>query len=111
MQKAARSKKKSGRLRRPFLEGAYLAVGNLVPKATNRVPVVLVVVEQVRTIVAVVQAHEVRAVAIVLRRTPDVRAVALAVEIPIVVPEASRQRREEIGILAIAIVFPAFREL
>ena len=79
-----------------------MAVGNLVLQATNREPDVLVVVQH--TVAAVVQVH----VAIALRRTPEVRVVALAVETS-VVPVASRQRRESKVIRAIATSFPAGR--
>ena len=61
---------------------------SLVPKATNREPEVLVVADQERNIDVVVQVHVVRVEAIVLRRTPEDRAVALVEEIPIVVPAA-----------------------
>ena len=92
----------------------------LVFYATNRKPVVLVDVVPVRTVVVVVQVHDVREVAIVLFqdspifevthdvlevaivlcRTPEVRVVALAVVIPIAVPAAGRQRRERVIISA-----------
>lgn len=60
-------------------------------ESMNRKPVVLVVVVQVRAAEAVVQAHVVREVAIVLGRTPEVRVVALVVVIPIEAPEAGRE--------------------
>ena len=80
----------------------------------------LVDVVPVRTVVVVVQVHDVREVAIVLFqdspifevthdvlevaivlcRTPEVRVVALAVVIPIAVPAAGRQRRERVIISA-----------
>ncbi len=65
--------------------------------ATNRKPVALVAVVQVRTVVVVVQVNAERVVAIVLCRTPEERVVALGVVIPIVVPVAGRQRRERVG--------------
>ena len=90
----------------------------LVLHATNREPVVLVVVVQVRVVVAVVQAHEVRAVATVLCRvatvlcrTPEVRVVALVVVIPVAVPAAGRERREAEGVRAVAAVIPSGRGL
>ena len=75
-----------------------MAVGNLVLETTNRKPGVLAVVDQGSIDVAVAQVHEVRAVASDLSRTPEDREVALVEEIPIVVPVASRQRREGVGV-------------
>ena len=113
MQMAARSIKNRAGFAGLFRGG--LAVGNLVPKATNRGPAELVEEVQVRIVEAVAQAHDVRFPAIVLRRTPEVRAVALVVEIPIFEPVASRQRRKSKVIQAIAtssfIIIPAFRGL
>ena len=68
----------------------------LVLDASNRIPVALVVVVQVRIAVAVEQVHVVRVFAIVLCRTPEVRFDAFVFVIPIAVPVASRQRRERI---------------
>ena len=94
---------------------ATASLGLLVLKAPNREPEVLEVAVQVRKVAVVAQAHAVRVVAIVLGRTPEVRVVALVDVIPTAVPEASRQRREGIGIRAIAtssiIIIPAFRGL
>ena len=87
----------------------------LVLETTNREPVELVVVVQVRVVVAVVQAHEVRAVATVLCRvlcrTPEVRVVALVVVILVAVPAAGRERREAEGVRAVAAVIPSGRGL
>ena len=58
---------------------------------------------QERIVFAEVQAHVVRAAANALCRTPEVRAVALVVEIPIAIPVASRERREPESIITIAI--------
>ena len=86
---------------------ATASLGLLVLKATNRKTDALEVVAQVRIGAEVVQVHAVREVAIVLRRTPEVRVVALVVVIPTAVPAASRQRREGIGIRAVAATVPA----
>ena len=63
----------------------------LVLKATDREPVVLIVVTQVHIAATAPKAHVVRAVAIVLRRSPDERVAALVPVIPFVVPIASRE--------------------
>ena len=58
------------------------------------------VVSQARTVVAVVQTHDVRVIDGFLSRTPEVRATAPVVVIPnAVVPVAGRKRREPEGIL------------
>ena len=57
----------------------------LVPEATDRMPVVLVVVVAVHVGVVVVEVAVVRVVAIVLGRTPEVRVVAEVVVTAVVV--------------------------
>ena len=82
---------------------ATASLGLQVFEATNRKPVVLAAVAQERKVAAVVQVHAARVAAIVLSRTPEERVVALAVEIPIVAPVASRQRRESVGVRPVAV--------
>ena len=84
-----------------------LTLDLLVLETTNRKPAVLAVVVQVRIVVVAAQIHVVRAVAVVLSRTPEVRVVALAVVIPKVVTEAGRKRQEPEGIRSVAIDLPA----
>ena len=79
----------------------------LVLETTNRKPVVLIAVVQVRVVEVDVQEHVVRVVAIVLRRTPEVRVEALVVATPIAAPVAGRQRREPESIRAVAVIKPA----
>lgn len=71
----------------------------LVLETTNRKTVELIVVEQERVDVVVVQTHVVRVEATVLGRTPEVREVTLVEVTPIVVPVAGRKRRKPEGIL------------
>ena len=86
---------------------ATASLGLLIFDATNRKPVALVAVVQARIVAVVVQDHAVRVIAIVISRTPEVRVVALVVEMPIAAPAASRQRREGIGIRTVAATVPA----
>ena len=67
---------------------------------------ILTNVAQIRIVAAVVQAHAVRFVAIVVRRTPEVRVVALAVVTPTVASDANRVCREREGFRAVAPIFP-----
>ena len=78
----------------------------LVLYATDRKPVVLIVVVRTRTVVIVDQAHFVRIVAIALRGTPEDRMNALVVVIPIVASVTSRERREPESIRAITTTIP-----
>ena len=64
-------------------------------------------VDQVCTAAVVAQEHDERVVAIALCRTPEVRVDALEAVIPKVAPVAGRQRRERVGIRAIAATVPA----
>lgn len=75
----------------------------LILYTTNREPVVLLAVVQAM-VATEGQVHEVRAVATVLRRTPEGRFVAEVAEVAVV--EASRQRRKTEDIGAVAIRFP-----
>ena len=83
---------------------ATASLGLQVLETTDRIPVVLVVVVQVSIAVVVEQEHDVRVIAIALSRTPEVRVVALEADIPIVVPVASRQRRESVGVRPVAVL-------
>ena len=76
-------------------------VGNLVLKTADRKPGALTVAAQVRGVVAVVHVHVVRVVATELRRTPEVREVALVVVTPSADPVAGRQRREPESVRAV----------
>lgn len=78
----------------------------LIPETTNRKPIALIAVVQVRTVAERAQVHAVRAVAIELRRTPEVRVIAIAGEVAIVAPVASRQGGKTEGIRAVAIAIP-----
>ena len=71
---------------------------DLVPEATNREREVLVVPIAVHVVEVVGEVPTVRVATTVLRRTPEVRVVALVVEIAIVVAVARRQNSEAKGI-------------
>ena len=75
-------------------------VGNLVLKATDREPVALTAAAPGRAVVVV------RADTIELRRTPEVRVVALVEVTHIVVLVAGRQRRETERIRSVAAIVP-----
>ena len=92
---------KKRRHRRPYSINRWLGI---VLEATNREPVVLTAVVQAHIVEVEEQVDVVRADAIVLRRTPEFRAVALVAVIPSVVPFASRERREPERIRAIATI-------
>ena len=70
---------------------ATVSLGLLVLETTNREGVVLIAVNQARIDVAEVQVHVDRELAMALSRTPEVCVVAIADEIAIVAPAASRQ--------------------
>ena len=73
---------------------APASLGLLILDATDRQRRVLAEEAHFRFAVVVGKAHAVRIVAIVLRRTPEVRRIALSREISIVEPVANRKCRE-----------------
>lgn len=74
----------------------------LILEATNRECVVLTVVVQGRILIVVAQIHAVGVVAIALSGTPEASVVTPIVEVAIVVPETSRERRETVGVRTVA---------
>ena len=91
---------------------AIASLGLLIFDATDRDPAVLDAVEHVRRVavvvdIAVVQVHEVRAVAIFLSRTPEIRVAASAAITAIVASVADGQHGKAKSVSTIAVTVPA----